>query len=88
MMVTRRDRLGDEIFPQERVSLDEAIRAYTWNGAYASFAEHEKGSLEPGKLGDVTVLETDLRAVDPMELRNVRCDMTIADGAVVYERPS
>jgi predicted amidohydrolase YtcJ len=87
MMVTRRDRLGDEIYPEERVSLDEAIRAYTWNGAYASFSEHEKGSLEVGKLGDVTVLETDLRGVDPMELRNVRCDMTIADGEVVYERP-
>jgi predicted amidohydrolase YtcJ len=86
MMVTRRDRLGDEIFPQERVSFEQAIRAYTWNGAYASFSEDEKGSLEPGKLGDVTVLETDLRTVDPMELRNVRCNMTIADGAVVYER--
>jgi predicted amidohydrolase YtcJ len=86
MMVTRRDRLGDEIFPQERVSLEEAIRSYTWNGAYASFGEHEKGSLEPGKLGDVTVLETDLRSVDPMELRHVRCDLTIADGAIVYER--
>lgn len=86
MMVTRTDRLGDEIFPEERVSLEEAIRAYTWNGAYASFSEHEKGSLEPGKLGDVTVLETDLRSVNPLELRNVRCDMTIADGNVVFER--
>lgn len=88
MMVTRTDRLGDEIHPQERIGLEEAVRAYTWNGAYASFSEHEKGSLEPGKLGDVTVLEADLESVDPMELRNVRCDVTIADGAVVYERSS
>jgi predicted amidohydrolase YtcJ len=86
MMVTRRDRLGDEIYPEERVSLEEAIRAYTWNGAYASFSEHEKGSLEAGKLGDVTIMEADLESVDPLELRNVRCDMTIADGTVVYER--
>lgn len=86
MMVTRRDRLGDEIYPEERVSLDEAIRAYTWNGAYASFSEHEKASLEAGKLGDVTIMETDIESVDPLELRNVRCDMTIADGTVVYER--
>jgi hypothetical protein len=86
MMVSRTDRLGDEIWPEERVSLDEAIRAYTWNGAYASFSEGEKGSLEPGKLGDITVLETDLSTVDPLDLRNVRCDMTIADGEVVYER--
>lgn len=88
MMVSRTDRLGDEIWPEERVSLEEAIRAYTWNGAYASFSEREKGSLEPGKLGDVTVLETDLSSVDPLDLRNVRCDMTIADGKVVYERPA
>jgi predicted amidohydrolase YtcJ len=85
-MVARRDRLGDEIYPEERVSLEDAIRAYTWNGAYASFSEHEKGSLEPGKLGDVTIMETDLQGVDPLELRNVRCDMTIADGDIVYER--
>jgi hypothetical protein len=88
MMVSRIDRLGDQIWPDERVNLDDAIRAYTWNGAYASFSEHEKGSLEPGKLGDVTILETDLSTVDPLDLRNVRCDMTIADGAVVYERPA
>jgi predicted amidohydrolase YtcJ len=86
MMVSRTDRLGDEIWPEERVSLEDAIRAYTWNGAYASFSEHENGSLEPGKLGDVTVLETDLSTVDPLDLRNVRCDLTIADGTVVYER--
>lgn len=86
MMVTRTDRLGDEIYPEERVSVEEAVRAYTWNSAYASFAEHEKGSLEPGKLGDVAVLETDLSAVAPMDLRNVRCDMTIAGGEVVYDR--
>lgn len=86
MMVSRTDRLGDEIYPEERVDLEEAIRAYTWNGAYASFSEHEKGSLEPGKLGDVTVLETDLATVDPLDLRNVRCDMTIAGGEIVYDR--
>ncbi len=86
MMVTRRDRNGDEIFTEERVSLEDAIRAYTWNGAYASHTEHEKGSLEVGKLGDVTIFETDLRTVDPMHLRDVRADYTITDGEVVYER--
>ncbi|HVL22967.1 MAG TPA: amidohydrolase [Thermomicrobiales bacterium] len=85
-MVTRKDRLGDEIFPEERVSLEEAIAAYTTHGAYASFAEHEKGMLAPGMLADVAIFETDLSQVAPDELGNVRCDMTIADGAVVYER--
>jgi predicted amidohydrolase YtcJ len=85
-MVTRKDRLGDEIFPEQRISLEEAIAAYTKHGAYASFAEHEKGMLAPGMLGDVAIFETDLRKVAPDDLGNVRCDMTIADGAVVYER--
>lgn len=85
-MVTRRDRLGDEIWPEERVSLDEALTAYTRNGAYASFAEHEKGTLAPGMLADLAIFETDLHAIAPQELGNVRCDMTIAGGSVVYDR--
>ena len=86
MMMTRRDRNGDEIYVEERLSLDDAIRAYTWNGAYASHSEHEKGSLEVGKLGDIAIFETDLRSVDPLSLKNVRADYTIADGEVVYSR--
>lgn len=85
-MLTRVDRTGHEIYREESVSLEQAIRAYTWNGAYASHQETVKGSLEPGKLGDIAVFETDLRDVDPVELRNVRCDFTIADGHVVYDR--
>lgn len=88
MMMTRTDRNGDAIFTEEAVSLEDAIRAYTWNGAYASQTEHEKGSLEPGKLGDVTIFETDLRAVDAHSLKDVRADFTIADGKVVFERAS
>lgn len=86
MMMTRRDRNGDAIFEHECLTLEDAIRAYTWNGAYASNSEHVKGSLEYGKLGDVTIYETDLRAVDPLSIRDVQCDYTIADGKVVYER--
>jgi predicted amidohydrolase YtcJ len=86
MMMTRKDRNGDGIFEEETLPLEDAIRAYSWNGAYASHTEREKGSLEPGKLGDVTVYETDLRSVDPLAIRDVRCDYTIADGKVVYER--
>jgi len=62
------------------------LRAYTWNGAYASFEEGIKGSLEPGKLGDVTVWETDLHDIDAEALKSIRPDYTIADGAIVYER--
>jgi predicted amidohydrolase YtcJ len=85
-MVTRRDILGRPCNPEEAISLEDALRAYTVNGAYASFEEGMKGMLRPGMLGDVTVFETDLFAVDPDELAAVRVDCTIAGGEVVYER--
>lgn len=84
-MVTRRDILGRPCNPQEAISLDEALRAYTVNGAYASFEEGIKGTLRPGMLGDVTVFETDLFAVDADDLAGVKVDMTIVEGEVVYE---
>jgi predicted amidohydrolase YtcJ len=85
-MVTRKDINGDTLWGEQAISLDEALRAYTWNGAYASFEEGIKGSLEPGKLGDVTVWETDLHDIDAEALKSIRPDYTIADGAIVYER--
>jgi predicted amidohydrolase YtcJ len=85
-MVTRRDRQGDPVWTDEAVSLEDALRAYTVNGAYASFEEGIKGTLAPGMLGDVAVWETDLRTVAADELAGVRVDLTIADGNVVYER--
>jgi predicted amidohydrolase YtcJ len=85
-MVARRDRLGDEIIPEEAVSVEEALRAYTWSGAYASHSEHRKGTLKPGYLADLTVFDTDLRDVAPMDLAARTVDYTIADGVVVHER--
>ncbi|HEX7121950.1 MAG TPA: amidohydrolase [Gemmatimonadaceae bacterium] len=85
-MMTRRSEEGDVIWPEEAVSLEEAVRAYTYNGAYASFEDEIKGTVEPGKLGDLTVWETDLRAVAPGEMAGVRADLTVIDGEVVYER--
>jgi predicted amidohydrolase YtcJ len=85
-MVARRDRLGEEIFLEEAVSVEEALRAYTWNGAYASNCEHRKGTLRPGFLGDLTIFGSDLRDVAPMELAAQTVDFTIADGVVVHER--
>ncbi|MDI3341733.1 MAG: amidohydrolase [Sphaerobacter sp.] len=85
-MVTRRSEEGVEIWPEERITLEEAIRAYTYNGAYASFEEDIKGSIAPGKLADLTVLETDLRTVPPEELAKVRVDLTVVEGRVVYVR--
>jgi len=86
-MVTRRNAAGQVLWPEECVTLDEALRVYTVNGAYASFEERAKGTLEPGKLADLAVLETDLHSVAPEELSTVRVDYTIVDGRVAYVRP-
>jgi predicted amidohydrolase YtcJ len=86
MMMSRIDINGQEIWPEEIVDLDTAVRAYTWNGAYASFEEDIKGSLENGKLGDVCVFETDLRDVNPGDIKDVAVDLTISEGRVAYDR--
>ena len=85
-MVTRKDLNGDVVWGEQAVSLDDALHAYTWAGAYASFEEGIKGSLEPGKLGDVTVFETDLDSIDPNDLKEMKVDYTISEGEVVFRR--
>jgi predicted amidohydrolase YtcJ len=85
-MVTRKDVNGDVLWGEQAIALDDALRAYTWNGAWASFEETIKGSLEPGKLGDVAVFETDIQQIDAEAIKDIRFDYTIAEGAVVYER--
>lgn len=72
--------------PTQRITVMEAIRAATWNGAYSSFEEDAKGSLEPGKLADMVVLSGDILAADPMDIHKLRVDLTIIDGEVVFDR--
>ena len=85
-MITRKDRDGVAAFEEEVVSLEEAVRAYTLAGACASFEGEIKGSLAPGKLGDVTVLGTDLRSVAADEIERVSVDLTVLGGEVVHSR--
>lgn len=85
-MVTRKDRLGVDAWQEERVSLEEAIRAYTVNAAFASFAEKTRGRLAPGMVGDVTIFDRDLRAMDPDQIITAKADFTIAEGEVVWDR--
>lgn len=85
-MVTRKDRNGDPAWAEEAVSIEEAIRAYTVNAAYAAHEERRKGALKPGMAGDVTIFSADLRAVPADELTNQHADMTIISGNVVAER--
>jgi predicted amidohydrolase YtcJ len=85
-MMTRRDLNGTSVWTEESVELVDSLRAYTINGAFASFEESIKGTLSHGKLGDVAVFETDLEQVAAEEIGSVRIDYTILGGEVVYSR--
>ena len=76
---------GDVCGPDERVDLETALRMHTINGAYASFEDHLKGSIEVGKLADFAVLSADVRTVPVKELRDLPIAMTVVGGEVVYE---
>jgi predicted amidohydrolase YtcJ len=83
--VTRTDSRGNVWGANQKVSVEEALKLYTINGAYASFEEDLKGSLEPGKLADVVVLGADPREVDPMTIKDIPVERTIVGGRTVYE---
>jgi predicted amidohydrolase YtcJ len=74
-----------EFFPEERITVDEALRMYTVNAAYASSEETVKGSIEEGKLADLTVLSGDPRTVPPSKIGDIKVSMTIVGGKVVYQ---
>ncbi|HOB75624.1 MAG TPA: amidohydrolase [Phycisphaerae bacterium] len=75
----------DGWIPEQKISVDDAVRAYTVGAAYAEFAEHVKGSLAPGKLADLVMLDRDIYTIDPAEIDKVRVVLTVMDGKVVYE---
>jgi len=72
--------------PEQKISLDEALRAYTIGAAYATFDEMEKGSLTPGKLADVVIIDRDLTKIRPETIRDAKIQYTIVGGRVVYDR--
>ena len=74
--------------PEQKISVAQAVHAYTVGSAYAQFDEKIKGSLEPGKLADLVVLSRDIFHIDPIDIQNTAVDLTICDGRVVYEAPS
>jgi predicted amidohydrolase YtcJ len=73
-------------FPEQKITLDEAVRAYTVGSAYAEFAEQAKGTIAPGKLADLVMLDRDLYKADPAEIDKARVILTVMDGRVVYDR--
>jgi predicted amidohydrolase YtcJ len=85
--VTRQTMTGEPAggwFPEQRISIEDAIRAYTINTAYANFEERIKGSIEVGKVADLVVLDRNLLRVAPKELLSTKVLYTIVAGKVVY----
>ncbi len=78
---------GEAWIPGERLRLEDALRAYTVNGAVAGDLEAESGSIRTGKSADLVVLERDLYAIEAHEISDVRVDLTIFEGRIVYRRP-
>ena len=72
--------------PEQKISVEDALRAYTLAPAYASFEENSKGKLAPGFLADFVVLDRDLLAIPPEQIRDAKVDMTVVDGKIVFER--
>ena len=71
--------------PEQKIGVEEALRAYTIGAAYAEYAEHEKGMLARGLLADLVMIDRDLTRIPPETIRDARVMLTVAGGRVVYE---
>ncbi len=83
--VTRKGMSGNVYGADEALTVMEALRGYTLYGAYLTFEEDEKGSLEPGKLADMIVLDQDILTIDPDHIMDIRIEQTWLGGKLVYE---
>ena len=84
--VTRTDSNGKTWGVEQQISVDEALKIYTLNGAYASFEENIKGSITEGKLADLVILSDDPRTVDPNTIKDIPVERTILGGNTVFEK--
>ncbi len=83
--VTRKTESGNYLLPEEAISASRALKMYTLNAAYASFEEDIKGSITPGKLADLVLLSGDPTRTPPEQIKDIRVEMTIIGGEVVWE---
>jgi predicted amidohydrolase YtcJ len=72
-------------FPEQKLTVAEAVEAYTMGSAYAEFQEKTKGSITPGKLADMVLLSDDILSIDPVKIRDVKVLMTIVGGKIVFD---
>lgn len=87
--VTRRtldDKNPDGWIPEQKISVEDAIKCYTVNSAYASFEENIKGTIETGKLADLIILSDDILTIDPNKIKDAKVEMTMFDGKVIYNK--
>ena len=70
--------------PEQKISVREAVHAYTVGSAYASFEEQLKGSIEPGKLADLAVLSDDILTIDPKSIEHAKVEITFFDGKAIF----
>jgi predicted amidohydrolase YtcJ len=80
------DRHPDGWVPEQKITVEEALRAYTTGGAYASFEERQKGTIAPGMLADITVIDRDLRTIVPAEICRAKIVRTIVGGSTVFQK--
>ena len=87
--VTRRTLDGKNSkgwIPEQKISVEETVRAYTVGSAYAEFQENVKGTITPGKLADLVILSKDIFKIDPKDIEKTMVVLTMMDGRVVYEK--
>jgi predicted amidohydrolase YtcJ len=73
-------------FPEQKITIEESLKAYTINAAVAAFDGDTRGSIKPGKLADLTLCDRNLIKIDPGEILQMNVDMTVVDGRIVFER--
>ena len=89
--VTRKDRLGEEgdgWFPEQKLTMEEAIELYTLGAAYAQFMEDRKGIIKEGYLADMVILDQDLMRITEDQIMKTKVDYTIVGGEIVFQRSS
>lgn len=85
MVVTRKTATGEVLNPEQKITREQALKMWTWNAAYLSFEERIKGSIEPGKLADLVILDRDILTCAEDEIREIQAVKTILGGKVIYE---
>ncbi len=86
--VTRLTTAGKVMHPEQKITRAEALKTHTIWAAYLQFAEKERGSIEPGKLADMVVIDRDYLTCPEAEIKDIQPVMTVIDGRVVYRRGS